>query len=88
MKRRDHAWDGVSAGFEHLPRQERRGGVRDGVVRVDDLEIDLARHLHDLVGEREHVLRLAEERVARRVDLVKHQPGLIVAEAERRVGRA
>ncbi len=74
------------ARLEHLPRQDRRRCVRDRVVRVDDLELELARDLHDLVREGQYVLRLAKEWIARRIDLVKHQAGLIVAEAEWRVG--
>ena len=33
------------------------------VVRVDDIEGELARQLHDRVRERQEVLRLAEERI-------------------------
>ena len=72
--------------LEHLLRQERRRRVRDGVVGVDDLELELARDLHDLVRERQHVLRLAEERIARRVHLMERQAGLVFAEPERRIG--
>ena len=86
VQRRHDPRDGVTAGLQHLSRQQRRRGVRDRVVRVDDLQRELARHLHDLVGERQDVLRFAKERIARRVDLVEHQPGLIVAEPERRIG--
>ena len=76
----------VAAGLQHLLRQERRRGVRDRVVRVDDLERELARDLHDLVGERQDVLRFAKERIARRVHLMEDEPGLVVAEPERRIG--
>ena len=86
VQRRHDPRDELTARLEHLPRQDRRRRVRDRVVRVDDLELELARDLHDLVRERQHVLRLAKERIARRIDLVKHQAGLIVAEAEWRVG--
>ena len=56
-----------------------------GVVRVDDVELLVARHLHDLVGQRQQVLRLAEQRIARRLDPVERQARLVVAEPERRV---
>ena len=48
-------------------REIRGGGVRDRVMRVDDVERELARQLHDLVRERQQVLRLAKQRVGRRV---------------------
>src|SRR5207247_859528 len=41
-----------------------------------------ARDLDDLVGEREQVLRLTEERVRRRQHLVKPEPLVKLAEAE------
>ena len=44
--------------------RKRRRGVRHRVVRVDDVEPELARHLHDLVRERQQVLRLAKQRIA------------------------
>src|SRR5439155_26562271 len=40
---------------------------------------------HDLVRHREHVLRLVEQRVARRVDLVKGEAGMELAEPERNI---
>ena len=40
-------------------------------MRVDDVQPMRARHLHDAVGQREQVLRLAEQRVARRLDAVE-----------------
>ena len=85
MQRRHDPWHRMTAGLQHLFRQQRRRGVRDSVVRVDDLQRELARHLHDLVGQRQDVLRFAKERIARRVDLVEDEPGLIVAEPERRI---
>ena len=74
---------GVDA--QNLPRQIRRRRVRDGVVRVHDVEPLVARHLNDLVGERQQVLRLAEQRIARRLDAVERQARLIVAEPDRHV---
>ena len=67
VQRRHHPRHGTAARLEHLPRQQRRRRVRNRVVRVDDVEPELARHLHDPVRQRQHVLRLAEQRVARRV---------------------
>ena len=70
---------------QHLLGQERRRGVRHGVVRVHDVEAEIARHLHHLVGDRQQVLRLAEQRIGRRQHLVERQARLIVAEPERRL---
>ena len=53
-------------------------------MRVHDVEPELARQLHDLRGERQQVLRLAEQRVARRVHAMKRQPRLVIAQPERR----
>ena len=69
---------------QHLPREERRRRVRHGVVRVDDVEAELARHLHDPVGQRQQILRLAKQRIGRRQHLVKRQPRLELAQPERR----
>ena len=60
--------------------------MRNGVVRVHDVERELARELHDLVRERQQVLRLAKQRIGRRVDAMEREPGFVVAEAERRLG--
>ena len=73
-------WRQVPAG------KERGRGVRHGIVRVNDVEAQLARDLHDLVGEREQILRLAKERIGGRHDLMERQPGLEFAEPERRLG--
>ena len=54
-------------GAENLLGQIRRRRVRHRVVRVDDVELLLAGHAHDRVGQREQVLRLAEQRIRRRV---------------------
>ena len=62
-------------------RQIRRGGMRNRVVRVHDVELLVARHLHDLGGQRQQILRLAKQRIARRLDAVERQPGLVVAQA-------
>ncbi len=68
---------------EDLPGQVGAGGVRHGVVRVDDVERVGARHVDDLGRQREHVLRLAEERVGRRVDGVDDDRPARVAQPER-----
>ena len=70
---------------DHLLRHERRGGVRNRVVRMHDVEPDLARDLHDLVGERQQVLGLAEQRIRGRDDLVKRESLLVFAQPERRL---
>ena len=51
--------------------RKRGGRVRDRVVCVHDVEPELARDLDELVRQRQQVLRLAEQRIARRLDLVK-----------------
>ena len=86
VQRRDGARH-VRAGRrgEDLPGQVRRGGMRDGVMRVDDVELMRARHLHQPVGEREQVLRFAEQRIARRVDAMKADPRVRLAQPERRL---
>src|SRR3989442_1708838 len=66
-------------------REKRGPRVRDGVVRVDDVEPLVARDLHDLRRQRQQILRLAEQGIRRRLDAMERQPRLIVAEPERRV---
>src|SRR6185503_18422237 len=70
---------------DDLAREETGRRVRDGIVRVDDVEAELARNLDDLVRQRQQVLRLPEERIGRRQHLVKRQPRLELAEPERRL---
>ena len=70
---------------QNLTRQVRRRGVWNRVVGVHDVEVLVARHLHDFVRERQQILRLAEQRIRGRLDAVKREPGLIAAEPERRV---
>ena len=70
---------------EDVLREIRGGRVRNGVVRVHDVERELARELHDLVRERQQVLRLAKQRIGRRMDAMEREPRFVVAEAERRL---
>ena len=60
---------------QNLPRQIRGRRVRDRVVRVDDVELLVARDLDDLVRERQQVLRLPEERIAGVSTRWKDSPG-------------
>ncbi len=60
--------------------------MRDRVVGVDDVQIEGSGHLHQLVGQRQQVLGLAEEWISWSLDLVKRQPGLELTQAERRLG--
>ena len=83
VKRRDDGGAGRPLSRDDLPRKVGGGGVWNRVVRVDDVERLRASDLDDLVGQRQQVLRLAEERVRRRLDAMKGQPGL-VAQPERR----
>src|SRR5215208_5620896 len=69
---------------EDLPRQKAGRRVRDGVMRVNDVEAEFARDLHDFVRKREQVLRFAEQWVGRRQDLMKGETGLKLAEPKRR----
>ena len=71
---------------QHLTREKPGRRVRHRVVRVDDVQAELARHLDDAVGQRQQILRLAKQRIRRRRDLVEEQPFLEIAEPERRLG--
>ena len=54
VKRRDHTRDFLDTRRrENLFGQIRRGRVRNRVVGVDDIEIELTRHLDQLVGQRQ-----------------------------------
>ena len=59
--------------------------MRDRVVGVHDGEPELARDLHEPIGQRQHVLRLAEQRIARRLDLVKSQARMELRQPERQI---
>ena len=86
VQRGDHLGHRSAVGRgQNLAGEIRRGRMRHGVVRMDDIELLGARHLDDLVGQRQQVLRFAEHRVRRRLDAMKRQAGLVVAEPERRV---
>ena len=84
VKRRDDGGSRASTVRDDLACKVRGGRVRNRVVRVDDIERLRARNLHDLVRQREQVLRFPEERVRRRLDAMKGQPRLI-AQPERRL---
>ncbi len=72
VQRRDHARDRArTLRPENLPRQVRGGRVRYRVVRMHDIETFVARHLHDLVRQRQQKLRFTKQRVARRLDPVE-----------------
>ena len=60
-------------GAQNLIGEIRRRRVRHGVVRVHDVELLLARDADDGVGERQQVLRLAEQRIRRRVHALERQ---------------
>ena len=68
---------------QDLPREIAGGGVRYRVVGVDDVEVERARHVDQLVRERQQVLRVPKQRVAGRLHLVKREAGLELAEADR-----
>ena len=63
---------------QDLLGEVRRRRVRHRVVRMDDVEPDSRATCTIRRREREHVLRLAEQRIRRRVDPVKRQPRLIL----------
>lgn len=54
-------------------------------MRVDDVEQEFARELHDLVRERKHVLGLAKEGVGRSVDAMEREARLVVAKPKGRL---
>ena len=85
QRRHDLGHGSGSRRREHLRRQKRDCRVRDRVVRVNDAEPELARHLHEPIGQRQHVLRLAEQRIARRLDLVKRQARMELGQPERQI---
>jgi hypothetical protein len=60
-------------------------GVRNRIMRVDDVEGKLARELHDFIGKRQHVLRLAEQRIGWRLNAVEREASFVLAEPERRL---
>ena len=65
---RNHA---VGRAVEDLACKIGGGRMRHRVVRMDDIERALPGNMHDAARQREDVLRLAEQRVCRRVDAVK-----------------
>ena len=86
VQRRDDArHDAAAARRQNLPRQIGRGRMRHRVVRVHDVELLGARDLHDLVGQRQQILRFAKQRIAGRFDAMKGQSRLVVVQAHRRV---
>ncbi len=70
---------------EHLLRQIRGGGMRNGVVRVDDVELLLIRDMRDRGGKREQVLRLAKQRIRRHGHAVEVQSRHTTLPAKRRL---
>ena len=54
-------------------------------MRVDDVEPVRARHLHEAVGQREQILRLAKQRIAGRLDAMEPDVGIRFAQAKRRI---
>jgi hypothetical protein len=70
-----------------LPREVGADRVRDGVVRVEDVESVLVRDLRHLRRERERVRRILEERVRDDLHLVEEHVLLVALQTERnRVG--
>ena len=59
--------------------------MRHGVMGMDDIEPLFARDAHEGVGQREQVLRLAEQRVRRCLDRGERQPRHAGAPPERRL---
>src|SRR6185437_6527100 len=74
VERRDDA-DGASRLLEHLAGDPGAGGVRDGVVRVHQLELVIAHDFVQAHGESEVVWRVLEQRVAYDIHLVKKDSG-------------
>ena len=86
VQRRHDARHRAARCGDDVPRQVGGGGVRDRVMRVDDVERLLARDLHDLVrrARARTAARGTAGRPASRTRW-KRRPRLIVAEAERRL---
>ena len=68
---------------ENLPRQIRRRRMRNRVMRVDDVELVRVRHLHQAVGQRQQILRLAKQRISGRLDAMKAH---VASDSRRRNG--
>ena len=68
---------------EHLARDPRARGVRDGVVHVQQVELVRQHHLVHPHGEREVVRRILEQRIAADVHLVEVDPRQERREPER-----
>src|SRR6478672_3756110 len=86
MECRDHVRRFASMRAEDLPREEAGGRVRHCVVRVNHVETEFACDLHNLVRERQQILRFTEEWIRGRQHLMKRQSRLKFAESERRFG--
>jgi hypothetical protein len=54
-------------------------------VSVDDVEPELACDLYDFVGQRQNVLRFTKQRIARRIDLMKYEARVVLAEPKGRI---
>ena len=75
----------VARSGEDLPGEIGGGRMRHRVVRMNDVESAFAANLDDLVGQRQQVLRLPEQRIAGCADAVESQSGLEIAQPHRRL---
>ena len=86
VQRRHHPRAGEGGrGRQHLIGEICRRCVRNGVVRVNDVEPPLFRDTRNRVDQRQQILRLAKQRVGRDFDRVEGQPRDAAAPAERRI---
>ena len=70
---------------EHLVGEVGGRRMRDRVVGMDDVEPVVLGDPRDGIGQRQQVLRLAEERIRRHQDRLERQAGDAVAQPERRL---
>lgn len=74
---------GATLGREHFEREDRGGGVGDGVVDVKDVEGEVAGDFGHLDGERERVVGVFEEIVVVDNDGVEEDASGVDGDAER-----
>ncbi len=65
-----------------LPGQQRGGGVGDGVVDVDDVQLVLVRHFNELHGQGQRVVGVLEQFVFVELHLMEVNVGVLALQAE------
>jgi hypothetical protein len=85
VQRRDHARPLI--GRQHRPGEDRRGGVRHGVVHVQHVEPVVAAHLGHAHRQRQRVVGISEQAILVDRDGMKVQPRGVGGQAERALVR-